>query len=303
LTSCSLPPIKVPNGFQCFVVQDRNVGSVLFDLDDKFQWWEDNLPPEYQQDRDEHVTKYIDQAELLVIDQQRYTFITWYLMCRTKLYLGAITGSGVSSRPWAEIKEKSRRCIILSMRQIRLQCDTHTAALQRRAHGEEAFPGNYWIFEGCISLAEATAVLLTILTRFPLKEKVKEAVELVDRAIAVFTHVVSEQTGKQGEIARMAAKVLGALREEDWWKSQASTYNSSATAPVPDDTKPFDAGYDWYSSDSRSSPFHSPPYALSGIRDVTGGMGFTTDSSSSRSRTRVPEGRDIHMADLLSEGS
>jgi hypothetical protein len=196
------------------------------------------------------------------------------------------------------------------MRQMRLQCDTHAAALQHRTlHDGVAFPGNHWFFEGCISLAEATVVLMIIFTRYPWKERQKEAVELVDRTMAVFTHVGSEQTGKLGEVARVSEKIIGALREENWWKSQsqsisASTYHRAVTlptAPVPNDTKPFDAGYN-YSSNLHSSSFQSPLYSLSRIRDLTIGMGFTPDPSSSSSR-RVPESRDIHMADLLSDDS
>lgn len=283
-----------------FIAKDAGGSAVLFDLDDKYQQWEDNLPPEYQQNRDEHVIEGLDPAELILIDQQRYSLATWYLMCRMKLHLGAITGSNISLNPWADTKEKSKRCIILSMRQIRLQCDTHAAALQLREQGRPPFPGSHWFFEGCISLAEAAIVLLTVLARYPWEENLKEAVELIDGAMAVFTHVVSEQTGKQGEIARMATKVLGALREEDWWKSQvisASKYHSS-TAPISSDAKAFEGfGSQWYSGNLPPSSFQSPQYTLSGIRDVTGGMGFAPEPSSSRSR-RVS---DIHMADLLED--
>jgi len=190
------------------------------------------------------------------------------------------------------------------MRQIRFQCENHTAAINRRAeHFGRAFPGSHWFFEGCISLLEAAIALLTTLTRYPWKEKVDEAVELVDRAMAVFTHIVSEETGKRGEIARMAAEVLGALQKGSLWKSQensTSAYHPTVTlptAPVASVTKLFDVGFDpqWYLGDLHSSIFQSSPqYNLSGIRDIVGGTGFTLDPSN-----RVAGGRDIHMADLL----
>ena len=229
------------NDFQCLGFQSPTNSSVVFDLDDKYQRWEDNLPPEYRQDRDEHVTKDLDRAELMLIDRHRYCFTTWYLMCRTKLHLSTITGCAQSSQPWAVAKGNPKFCITHAMRQIRLQCDAHDASLP---HSSDP-----WFFEGCISLTEATVVLMIILTRYPWKEKAKEAVELVDRAMAVFTHAVSEQTGKQGEIARMAEKVIGALREEDWWKSRSisvSTYRPTdalQNTPRPSDAKQFDARY------------------------------------------------------------
>jgi hypothetical protein len=294
----------VPNGFQCFVGEDPESCSVFFDLDDKFQLWEDNLPAEYQQNRNERVTEDIEPAELMRIDRQRYSLITWYLICRIKLHLAAIAVFGQDSKPWTDLGETPKRCIALCIRQIRLQCDTHAAALQHRArHGGRSQPGSHWFFEGCISLAEAAVVLSTTLTRYPWKDKMDEAVELVDRAMAVFTHVVGDETGQRGETARMGAEVLGALREEDWWRSHAtpaSKYHPSMAlwdAPVPSDAKSFDAEYEsqWY--DLNSSSFQSTQYNLNGMWNVPYGIGFTPDPSC-RDISGVPHGRNIHMSDL-----
>ena len=202
--------------------------------------------------------KDLARTELMFINQHRYCLLTWYLMCRTKLHLSAITGFGRSIQPWADVTENPKRCIIYTMRQMRLQFDAHAASLQYKVHS-----GNHWLFEGCISLAEATVVLMIILTRFPWKEKTREAVELVDRAMAIFTHIVSKQKGKQGEIARMAEKVVGALREEDWWKSQSISVAihglTTTLQGTPGDTKPFNTKYDsqWYPGNLHSGSFQS----------------------------------------------
>lgn len=240
----------------------------------------------------------------MTIDQQRYTLITWYLMCRAKLHLVAITGFGRFWQQWANIEENRRRCILICMRQVRLQCDTHAAAVQRRAHhGGDPLPGTPWFFEGCISLIEASVILLSTIARHPWKEKVKEAVELVDRAMAVFTHVVREQPGKQGEIARMAVKVLGTLREEDWWKAQvlSSKYQPTTipAAPVPSDPKSFSE----YNTHSYAGNLHSSSvqtYNPSRIGEISGGIGYTSDPPSGGGHG-VPESRDVHMVDLLAE--
>ncbi|KAG6813127.1 hypothetical protein H0H92_013751 [Tricholoma furcatifolium] len=247
----------------------------FFEMDDRFEHWERNLPPEYQLSRPKDVVSDLTSAELAIIDCQRYMLHTWYLLCRMKLHIAALTVVRRSLQRRLNILQSSQTAILMSMRLIELQCDTHHhSSLGHRAENvdlDSAFPGSIWFFEGCFSLFEASVALITTLTRYPWPEKISEAEQLVDRAMVVLAQVAGLEKGKQTEIARMAAEVISSLRQESWWRAQLpgssnTSQNSlvfafhptelAATYVMPEEPS---VGYDqWFASMTYSNIFGVP---------------------------------------------
>ncbi|RDB25040.1 putative transcriptional regulatory protein C1F7.11c [Hypsizygus marmoreus] len=284
---------------KCFTVIYPSCTTFL-EMDARLDQWEENLPPEYQQNQD---TSDIDPADLPVINHQRHAILTWYLLCRAKLNIAAITGTGRPRQLRVNIFECRRLCVVLSMRLIQLQCETYEYATQYRAeHGgaEPPFPDRSWYFEGCFSLFEGTVALITTLTRYPWKEKTAEAEVLVDRAIDVLAQVVREEQGKRGEVARMATEVLGALRQESWWRAQTS---NGSTPSVHDQTtylpsilstafNTMDVRYDWFANTAYSTLFGlSPQHRFAIPSDPS----FVSTGTSADAGL---DGVDIHMKDV-----
>ncbi|KAF9462402.1 hypothetical protein BDZ94DRAFT_726218 [Collybia nuda] len=302
---------------KCFSVEYPNCPAFL-EMDEKLQQWEGHLPPEYRQFQEETVTKDIDPVDWMMISHQRYTLNTWYLIIRTKLHLASFTGFQRPQQASACVRESRKTCILLSMRLIRLQCEMHeSATIYKADHGgqESIFPGSNWYFEGCFSLFEATIALLTTLTRYPWKEKIIEAEELIDRAMVVFARVVRDEQGKRGEIARMAAEVLQTLRREHWWRAQTtaaagSTVQSPQAFPpsifLPgaiEDSKFLSNGYDWSSMAPHPNIFGLTPHNVSAIRGISIHRQSFLDYSSIHGAQEVHHGTDIYMADMLHENS
>ncbi|KAG6866418.1 hypothetical protein C0991_004703 [Blastosporella zonata] len=202
----------------------------FFEMDGRFEHWEKNIPPEYQLPRHDAAVSGLTKAEMSLIDHQRYTLHTWYLLCRMKLHIAALTGIRQSRPLHADALESSRTVIVMSTRLIQLQCDAHESALRYRPEDvdpELVFPGRIWFFEGCFSLFEAVVALVTTLTRYPWADKMREAEHLVDKAMGVLTRAAGPENGEQREIARMAAEALGSLRQESWWRVQTSGSSTS----------------------------------------------------------------------------
>ncbi|KAG6820824.1 hypothetical protein H0H93_011118 [Arthromyces matolae] len=198
----------------------------IFDMDSRFEHWERSLPPEYQLPPDEGAVHDFTTAELPIIERQRHTLHTWYLLCRLKLHIAALSGIRQIRPLRTDVLESSKTAIITSMRLIKLQCDTHDSTLGYvTENNDPSFPGSIWFFEGCFSLFEATVTLITTLTRYPWAEKTQEAELLVNRAMEVLTRVSGPV--REREVARMAAEVIGTLKQESWWSQTPSTFNSS----------------------------------------------------------------------------
>ncbi|KAG6844386.1 hypothetical protein H0H87_007290 [Tephrocybe sp. NHM501043] len=207
----------------CFSVAYPDFPS-FFEMDGRFEHWENNLPPEYQLPRPDGAVSNLTTAELSIIDRQRHTLHTWYLLCRMKLHIAALTGIRQARQLRTDVLGSSKTSILMSMRLIKLQCDAHNSGLRYRTEDvdpESGFPGSVWFFEGCFSLFEAAVALITTLTRYPWADKMGEAEQLVDRAMGVLTQVGIEK-GEQREVARMATEALGSLRQESWWQVQTS---------------------------------------------------------------------------------
>ena len=198
-------------------------------MDAKLEHWEKELPPEYSQYRDGSLVENIDPVELAMIDCQRFTLLSWYITVRAKLHIASMTGHGRPAQLRRDVLETRRRCVLLSMRLIRFQCETYDGIRGCRTGLRPDFRQNSWFFEGCFSLFETTVALITTLTRWPWKEKTAEADELAERAIEVLTEVTRREPGRKGEIARMGAEVLRVLHQENWWRGQVS----GGTVPPP----------------------------------------------------------------------
>lgn len=203
-------------------------------MDSRFDHWERDLPPEYRLSRDDEAINDLTPTEFTIIDRQRYNLHTWYLLCRIKLYIAALTGVRRLRTFLTDVLEIGKATVLTSMRLIKLQCDTYDSALCYGAENvDPTFPGSIWFFEGCFSLFEATVALITTLTRYPWSDKMSEAKQYVDRAIGVLTHVSALDKGKRRRIVCVAAEVLRTLRQEIWWGTQASHTSTVPTALLP----------------------------------------------------------------------
>ncbi|KAF8058799.1 hypothetical protein FPV67DRAFT_1523765 [Lyophyllum atratum] len=224
----------------------------FFEIDSQLEHWEQCLPAEYQLLRDNNVISDLSPADLLIVDHQRM-----------KLHVAALTGIR-ESHPRPDVLECRKTCILMAIRLIRLQCDTHDAVVRfRDEHScrQPVFPGSIWYFEGCFSLFEASVALITTLTRYPWEEKTTEADQLVNRALV--------EKGKRKEIARMGAEVLGSYVKkaggENRHRAAMAPATHDATAFPPRDLpspysaiQPVDLGYDWFASLTYSSLFGPP---------------------------------------------
>ncbi|KAG6880019.1 hypothetical protein C0992_007816 [Termitomyces sp. T32_za158] len=201
-------------------------------MDSRFKHWEKNLPPEYRLSQDGAVHD-LTPTESAIINCQRYNLHTWYLLCRIKLYIAALTGARRLRTFLTDVLEIGQATVLTSMKLIKFQCDTYDSAL---CSGPEnvhpTFPGSIWFFEGCYSLFEAAVALITTLARYPWSDKMPEAKQLVDRAIGVLTQVAALDKGKRRGIVCIAAEVLRSLRQEIWWRTQASTVSDDLLPPV-----------------------------------------------------------------------
>ncbi|KAH0588706.1 hypothetical protein H2248_004512 [Termitomyces sp. 'cryptogamus'] len=221
---CAIAEVALDN---CFSVAFPDFAT-FFDMDSRFEHWEGNLPSEYQLSRHDDVVNDLTPTELAIIDRQRYNLHTWYLLCRMKLYIAALTGVRRLQILRKDVLEIGKSAILMSIRLIKLQCDTYDSALRYGAeNANPTFPGSIWFFEGCFSLFEATVALITTLTRYPWTGKMLEAEQLVDRAIGVMTQVATLDKDQRREIVHMAAEVLGSLRQESW---RAHTSDTSTTS-------------------------------------------------------------------------
>lgn len=228
-------------------------------MDTKFEHWEEELPPEYRQYRDKSLFEGVDPIERATIDCQRFMLLSWYITVRTKLHIASMTGHGRPAQLRRDVLETRGRCVLLSMRLIRFQCETYDGIRGCRTGLRPDFRQSSWFFEGCFSLFETTVALITTLTRWPWKEKIAEADELAERAIGVLTEVTRREVGRKGEIARMGAEVLRVLHREKWWRGQVSegavppplplsAFHISALPPgIYDAMKPPE-GYEWFAS-------------------------------------------------------
>lgn len=221
---------------QCFSVEYPNC-PVFFEMDQKFQQWEEQLPPEFQHGYDDStgINQY-DPTYTTILSRHRYSLHTWYLLIRMKLHIASITGQGRSPQSPANLQEGRRLCILFSMRLVRLQIETWESATSCKGGTQYGLPGSNWFFEGCFSLFEGAVALVTTLTRYPWQEKISEAEQLIDRALLVFGQVAHEEEGKRGDIARMAVEVLTALGKEHWWRAQSGSVGDSPVVNHEDGT-------------------------------------------------------------------
>jgi hypothetical protein len=237
--------------------------SAFLEMDARLERWEDQLPHEYRQYRDENLMSRFDPMELATIECQRYTLLSWYITLRTKLHIASMTGPGRPLQLRKDILESRKRCVLLSMRLIKFQCETYDSLRQQGGTSGPAFRHNSWFFEGCFSLFETTVAMLTTLTRWPWPEKTQEADELAQRVINVLSDVTRQEPGKRGEIARMGSEVLRVLHQENWWRSQvsggtvppplpASTFYTSPLPPAYDVSKS-GIGFEWFASNTYSN--------------------------------------------------
>ncbi|GLB37841.1 hypothetical protein LshimejAT787_0408920 [Lyophyllum shimeji] len=268
----------------------------FFHIDSRLEHWEECLPSEYQLPRHDRGRSDPSAAELSTIEHQRYVLHTWYLLCRMKVNLAALTACVYEPRPRADVLQCRETCILMAMRIIKLQCDAHAYVQQRAEHGNhELYPGGVWFFEGCFSLFEAAVVLVSTLMRFPWEEKTTEADELLNRALGVLTHVAGQESGKRNEISRMGAEVLASLRQESWWTAQVSgtpapvanhhppiLHSAGLSAPCHI-VQPVDVGYDWFASLTYTSLFGIPlKLNLANSHVAPPFDGITTDGDGTR---------------------
>lgn len=184
-------------------------------MDHKFQEWEARLPPEYQFNSDVNVLQDLNSAEKKILARQRYTLRTWYLVGRLRLHIASTTGQGRTAQPADITRRGVEECISLSIKLIEFQ----TAAFDARS-GFDAdlsapvYPGNCWLFEGCLSLFEASVAL--IMTQFTWVGKIANASAALDSAVRVFQAVAQRENGKTGETATRALEVLVTIRDKYW---------------------------------------------------------------------------------------
>ncbi|KAF8971071.1 hypothetical protein BDZ97DRAFT_1753416 [Flammula alnicola] len=194
--------------------------SVFFEMDRKFQEWEERLPSEYQLKLDAPILQECDSNEMKVLACQRYTLHSWYLIGRLKLFIASATGQGRAPQSAAHMRRTMEECINLSIQVIRFQTAAYES-LSRPSDDLSApvYPGNCWLFEGCFSLFEASVALITVMSQLPCKEKVAESNLAIESALVVFNEVARrEHSLKTGETATKALEVLITIREQHWPK-------------------------------------------------------------------------------------
>ncbi|KAG6873545.1 hypothetical protein C0995_014415 [Termitomyces sp. Mi166 len=259
--------------------------ATFFDMDNRFEHWERNLPPEYRLSRHDDAVNDLTSAELTIIDRQRYNLHTWYLLCRMKLHIAALTGVRRLSATRADALGSGKAAILMSTRLIKLQCDTYDSALRYRAENvDPPFPGSIWFFEGCFSLFEATVALISTLTRYSWTNEVSEAEQLVDRAIGVLTQVAALDKSKRREIVHMAAEVLGSLTQESWWRAPIFD-TSTASNVLPPSSFHFTGLASTYSMPTHSSVGYDQCFASTTYSNL---FGFSGINNQVTSQSTVP---------------
>jgi len=186
-------------------------------MDHKFQDWEARLPPEYQLESDLKVLQELGFAEKKILARQRYTLHTWYLIGRLKLHIASTTGQGRAPQPPDITRRGVEECVSLSIKLIEFQTAAFDACSGSDAEiAAPVYPGNCWLFEGCLSLFEASVALITIMTHLTWVEKVANANAALDSAVRVFHEVAQRERGKTGETATRALEVLVTIRRKYW---------------------------------------------------------------------------------------
>ncbi|KAF9482197.1 hypothetical protein BDN70DRAFT_875284 [Pholiota conissans] len=212
--------------------------EVFFEMDRRFQEWEERLPSEYQLRLDAPILQECSPSEMKILTRQRYTLHTWYLTGRLKLFIASATGQGRAPQPSPLMRRTMEECINLSIQVIRFQ----TAAYQTLFRPNDdlsapTYPGNCWLFEGCFSLFEASVALITVMSQLPCQDKVGESNRAIDSVLHTFMEVVKREQGrKTAETAARAMEVLITIREQHWPKVskllQLNTVKDEPTDPI-----------------------------------------------------------------------
>ena len=185
-------------------------------MDHKFREWEARLPPEYQFTSDVKFFQELNCAEKKILARQRYTLHTWYLVGRLKLHMASTTGLGRAPQPSNITQRGVEECISLSIKLIEFQTAAFDACSDFDADlSAPVYPGNCWLFEGCLSLFEASVALVTMI-QLAWVGKVANANAALDSAMRVFYAVAQREDGKTGETATRALEVLVTIRGKHW---------------------------------------------------------------------------------------
>jgi hypothetical protein len=267
-------------------------------MDAKFENWESGIPPEFRPGTtpEQEIIHFVglSQSEIKTYTRHRYMITTWYRFTRLKLYTLALkrhqplvsTATRIESP--GPIRTFAEKGIRFALELIKDQCDTFSR-MRRTKSGEKWLGGN-WYFEGCLSLFEAAAALLLVLTRFPttflappgaklaedtktgLRLEYEEMSRVISRVVDVFSEVVvtendlasnsGEKEGKRAEIASKALDTLQVLLREHWWKLDPRLDQTASTQAI-DNSAEF--------STSASSAQSSPRRA--GLSPPTGAVG------------------------------
>lgn len=206
----------------------------FFEMDRRFQEWEERLPSEYQLNIDAPILQECDLNEMKILIGQRYTLRTWYLTGRLKLYIASTTGQGRGPQAAHHMRRTLEECVLLSMEVIRFQTASYQSLFQ---HSDDitmpSYPGSCWLFEGCFSLFEASVALITVMSRLPWQDKLAEFNLAVDSAIYTFGQVVKREQGrKTSETAARAMEVLMTIREQHWPKISKSPLPRVKDEPI-----------------------------------------------------------------------
>jgi hypothetical protein len=201
-------------------------------MDHKLEQWEGHLPLEYQMDYDVNLLHDHTLADIVVLDRQRYTIHTWYLMTRLKLLIASCTGR-LPRPPQVPLHMRQclERCVIISSQVICFQTARYNAFTSNRHASIHC--GVSWGFAGCFSLFEASVVLLITLTRYSWEEKVMEADTLIRSALLTFNDWCSRAPGKSSEIAARAIEILMTLQEQRMSAPETNDDLEIPTAHLP----------------------------------------------------------------------
>ncbi|KAF8627808.1 hypothetical protein AX15_004233 [Amanita polypyramis BW_CC] len=195
-------------------VMDYPDYAVYFDLDEKFQQWEESLPPEYKQVKfDGSVLGQAGSSEPLLVARMSYLLQTWYLLSRVKLHIACAADHGRMAKPRSLAVESRERCFVAAVRLIQLQCNALMAEPETSSNLKKLLiAGDSWYFEGCFSLLLASVMIMTIASHSPYAEREQEVEGLLDRSLEVLRQAACYERGKRGTIARMSMEVLGILQ-------------------------------------------------------------------------------------------
>ncbi|KAF7970650.1 hypothetical protein HWV62_23342 [Athelia sp. TMB] len=228
--------------------------STVFEVDQKFQVWEDALPEQFRWRQWYNLNLALGHlltANSHPIEDIRrcYLINTWYLACRMNLHRSYLTQVTTPSRAHsakstmnaAGLKRSHEECISLAIDLLRLQCITHDSAYRKASRKQNAaWTGNNWAFELCYYLFDAGVTLMSGFGRMPVEARAKEAQELVDRSVLILEEMGREYgsgPGAKRDIAMRAVDVLNMLGRELGWRSAgdpglgAGIAAASAAAP------------------------------------------------------------------------